>query len=275
MEKSFKPKLSVFKAAIWMRCALENGADFLKSCGQQVSDIVFPPVCVGCGQLSGAHDALCGVCWAKVHFIDQPHCAITGHPFSYDLGPGIVSAQAIANPPPFKRARAAIVYDGLAREMVHRLKYNDRGELAPLMARWMVRAGADCLNDADCIVPIPLHRWRLLSRKYNQSAELARAIVSQWNGAEERALHYLPGTLFRTKSTKPQVGLPAKARERNVAGAFHIPHEKRDQILGRRILLIDDVFTTGATVNAATKVLLRAGAEDVSVLTFAVVVGDL
>lgn len=252
-----------------------KSAGAISSLCRTAVNLVFPPICVGCGQLTGNHNGLCATCWSGVHFIAPPYCTITGHPFSYDLGKDFVSAQAIANPPPYERARAAIVYDGLARKLIQRFKYNDRTELAPLMAQWMIGAGFDCLKDADCILPIPLHRWRLLSRKYNQSAELARAIAGKWNETADDPICYLPGTLLRIKSTKPQVGLAAQARARNVAGAFHIPQEKYDTIMGQKVLLIDDVLTTGATVNAATRALMRAGAEKVFVLTFARVVPDM
>lgn len=235
--------------------------------------------------MSGQHDALCGACWAKVHFIDQPYCAMTGHPFSYDLGPGIISADAIANPPPYLTARSAVVFDDLSKRLIHRLKYHDRSDLAPLIAKWMIRAGSDLIKQADCLVPLPLHRWRLMARKYNQSAELSRAMLRHLRAAPPSdqsqvpkrgmSLTYLPHILYRRKNTRPQIGLAAKAREDNVAGAFHVPLEKREHILGQHVLLVDDVLTTGATVNAATRALLRAGAENVSVLTFARVVPEL
>lgn len=228
-----------------------------------VSRLVYPPNCLGCQVFSQEHGALCSKCWSDVQFISKPYCEITGHPFSHDLGEGIISADAIANPPSFKMARAAVLYSGLARQLVHRLKYKDRADLAHIMAGWMIRAGADFIEDIDCVVPVPLHRMRLLGRKYNQSAELARAVANQ------KTIRFLPSTLIRTKYTRPQVGLVVKARQENVKGAFKVVEERQSEILGRHVLLIDDVFTTGATVEAATKTLLKAGAREVSVLTFA------
>ncbi len=230
-----------------------------------MNKFVYPPNCINCGLLLSQHDALCTSCWKDVQFIDQPYCEITGRPFAYELGEGIVSADAIAEPPPYKRARSAVIYDGIARQMVHQLKFNDRSELVNMMAAWMIRAGRDCIADADCIIPVPLHRWRLVRRKYNQSAELARSI-SKLTG-----LTYLPSTFTRSKNTKPQIGLGTQARLDNVKGAFDVSDERVGDILGKHVLLIDDVFTTGATVTAATKVLLKAGASDVSVITFALV----
>lgn len=228
-----------------------------------VNNFVYPPNCINCGLLLSQHDALCTSCWNEVQFIDAPYCAVTGRPFAYELGDGIVSADAIADPPPYKRARSAVLYDGIARQMVHQLKFNDRTELANMMAGWMIRAGRDCLADADCIMPVPLHRWRLMRRKYNQSAELARAI------SKKTGLPHMASTFTRRRNTKPQVGLGARARIDNVKGAFDVSNERVSDILGKRVLLIDDVFTTGATVNDATKVLLNSGAREVSVLTFA------
>ncbi len=192
-----------------------------------------------------------------------------GTPFSVEMGEGIVSAEAIANPPPFARARSAVIYHGVARQMVQGLKFRDRTDLAPWMARWMLRAGAELVSDADAVIPVPLHRGRLLMRRFNQSAELARAC------ARLSGLAYAPEALLRVKKTRQQVGLGAREREANVRGAFRVPRERLAAVSGRRIILIDDVYTTGATVSAAARVLKRAGARQVDVLTFArVLPGD-
>lgn len=241
---------------------------FAKELATSAERLIYPPICANCGAFSSRHNALCAQCWKDVRFIEKPYCEVSGHPFSFDLGEGIVSANVIANPPPYKRARAAVVYDGAARKIVHLMKYKDRQELSNLMANWMVRAARDCLDDVDCIIPVPLHRWRLMGRRFNQSAELAR------NLAQKTDKHYLPSALIRKKSTIPQVGLPAKARQDNVKGAFVVPEDKKPEILGKRIILIDDVYTTGATVNAASRALLFGGADQVCVVTFARVVNE-
>ncbi len=174
----------------------------------------------------------------------------------------------MADPPPFERARAAVLYNDPARALVHRLKYNDRTDLALTMARWMMRAGKDLIESSDRVVSIPLHRRRFLARRYNQSAELARSI------ARGGSLPYLPEALVRTRATRSQVGLGLAARIDNVQGAFSVPDVSKAAISGRNLLLVDDVYTTGATVKAATRALLRAGASCVSVLTFARVAPD-
>src|SRR5262249_45148943 len=155
------------------------------------------------------------------------------------------------------------LYDGVARALVHGLKYSDRADLAPMMAGWMVRASDGMFESCDAIIPVPLHRFRLWSRKFNQSAELARAI------ARAAGKTYLPSGLLRSKRTLRQVGLGATARQENVRGAFSVPEPARADVFGRNIVLVDDVYTTGATVTAATRALLKAGATRVSVLTFA------
>ncbi len=218
--------------------------------------------------MTGRHGAVCAACWREVRFIERPYCEVLGLPFSYDPGPGMLCAQAIAYPPVFTRLRAATIFDGAARNMVHGLKYRDRGDLAPIMAGWMERAGGDCLNSCDAIVPVPLHRTRFVLRKFNQSAELARHL------AKRTGKPYLPATLIRKKRTKRQVGLTARAREDNVRAAFAIRPDQEADVFGKRIVLIDDVYTTGATVSAATRALKKAGAVEVSVLTFAMALAE-
>lgn len=231
--------------------------------------LLFPPVCAGCRRHVSEPGVLCGECWPKVCFIERPFCAVMGTPFTQDFGAGFLSAEAIANPPPFARARSAVVYSGVAREAVQALKFSDRTDLAPWMARWMVRAGSDVLADADVIVPVPLHWTRFLRRRFNQSAELARAVTKQ------SGVRFEPTAIKRIKATRQQVGLPANQREDNVRAAFRVPEEAEILVVGRRVLLVDDVFTTGATVSAVTRALKKAGASAVDVLTFArVLPGD-
>ncbi|MBB5044812.1 ComF family protein [Shinella fusca] len=226
-------------------------------------DLVYPPACAGCGVLLGSGAGLCPGCWSKLAFIERPYCEVLGTPFSHDLGPGILSADAIANPPPFERLRSVALYDDLARNLVHSLKYRDRTDLAPMMAGWMLRAGDGAVEAADVIVPVPLHRLRLIWRKFNQAAELSRALAAL------SGTPVLIDAVRRTKRTRRQIGLSPRARAENVRSAFSVTPEGREALFGRRVVLVDDVYTTGATVAAVTRALKRAGAADVTVLTFA------
>ena len=226
-------------------------------------DLVYPPACAGCGALLGSAACLCAPCWSKLAFIERPYCEVLGTPFSHDLGPGILSADAIATPPPFDRLRSVALYDDRARMLVHALKYRDRTELAPMMAAWMLRAGDGAVEAADAVLPVPLHRLRLIWRKFNQSAELARAL-GRLSGTP-----VLVDAVRRTRRTRRQVGLGPRAREENVRGAFSLTPQGREALFGKRVVLIDDVYTTGATVAAVTRALKRAGISEVTVLTFA------
>ena len=231
-------------------------------------DIALPTLCVACRE-PVAGEGVCAACWAKLSFIAPPYCARLGIPFVYDPGPGILSMQAIADPPAYQRARAAVRYDDVARTLVHALKYHDRTDLAPSMGRWMARAGAELLDEADLWVPVPLHWRRGFSRRFNQSGALARAISRHSGVAVSR------DALRRIRPTEHQVGLSRAERAANVQGAFKVDKSRRAEIQGRRVILVDDVLTSGATVDACARALLRAKAAQVDVLVFARVVDAL
>src|SRR3954465_2426434 len=222
-------------------------------------DVALPPLCASCRDLV-ADTGICPQCWSKLHFIAPPYCERLGIPFAYDPGPGILSMQAIADPPACARARAAVRYDDVARTLVHALKYGDRLDLAPTMGRWMARAGRELLADADALVPVPLHWRRLWARRFNQSALLAKTI------ARESGIAIADATLKRVKATAQQVGLSQAERAQNVQGAFRVPAERKAEVAGRRLILIDDVLTSGATSDACARTLLRAGARNARAL---------
>ena len=225
--------------------------------------LLFPPACPACRRLVAEPFALCGACWPRLRFIERPWCEVLGTPFAHEIGEGVVSPAAIASPPPFARARSAVSYGGVARQMVLNLKFGDRTELAPTMARWMMRPGAELLAQADAVTPVPLHRGRFLRRRFNQSAELARALCAL------SGRPFLPDAVARIRATRQQVGLGARQREDNLRGAFRVPPAAEIAVRGRRILVVDDVFTTGVTVSAVARALKRAGAVEIDVLTFA------
>lgn len=232
---------------------------------QKGVNLILPPQCSGC-RARLAEPGLCASCWMELNFIEAPLCDRLGIPFDYDPGEGVVSALALANPPNFARARAVAHYNDRARALIHHYKYRDGLELAPLLGRMMTRSGKELIAECDIVVPVPLYRSRLWSRRYNQAAVLAMVI------AKETGLIYEPQLLDRVRKTQAQVGLNASQRRRNVAQAFAVNENAFEQLSGRRVLLIDDVFTTGATVNSCSKALLSGGAETVNVLTFARVV---
>lgn len=226
-------------------------------------DLILPPVCMACRRPVERAHGLCAGCWSKLRPIERPYCERLGIPFGYDIGEGALSAEAIASPPVFDRARAAVLFEDVARDLVHGLKYHDRTELVRLIGRMTARAGRDLLGDADVVVPLPLHRSRLFTRKFNQAALIAFDVGKIAEVAVD------PTALIRIKATRPQVGLSEAERAANVRGAFRVPTSHRAVIEGRRVVLVDDVLTTGATVSAATRALKRAGAAGVDVLTFA------
>ena len=245
-----------------------SARDWLSRGAAAFGNLVLPPLCLSCNARIETHGSLCSACWPEIQFIEPPFCSVSGLPFPYDPGPGLVSAAALANPPPYTLARAAMCYGTRSAELVHRFKYSDRMEAVPSFARWMHRAGKDALSGADLIAPVPLHRRRLFSRRFNQSAELARAL-SPLTG-----LTFAPRALERVRATKPQVGLSGSARRRNVAGAFRLRKGAGELVKGRIVVLVDDVMTTGATIEACSKALIRAGAKEVRVLCLLRVVPD-
>jgi ComF family protein len=232
-------------------------------------DLALPPLCPACREPLGDGAGICASCWSKLSLIEPPYCARLGIPFTYDPGPGLLSMEAIADPPAYDRARAAVRYDDIARTLVHAFKYGDRLDLAPLMGRWMARAGRELLSDADALVPVPLHWRRLWARRFNQSAALAGAISAVCNAP---VLH---GRLRRLRATAQQVGLSRPERAQNVQGAFRVPPAQRAEVAGKRLVLVDDVLTSGATADTCARALLRAGAAHVDVLVFARVVAPL
>jgi ComF family protein len=230
-----------------------------------LSDAVFPPVCLSCRRALLAHDALCPKCWSKIDFIRAPLCDRLGSPLPYDTGGTMISAAAAADPPDYARARAVGHYSGVLRELIHDFKFSDRHAVRALLARLMSDAGAGLLAEAEVVVPVPLSRRRLLSRRFNQAALLAQTV------ARAAGLPFEPLALVRTRATPPQVGLTRNERKLNVRGVFAVPERFKARIAGRHVLLVDDVLTTGATCGAASRALLRAGAVSVDVLALALV----
>lgn len=190
-------------------------------------------------------------------------CACCGLPLEFAVDENTLCGECLREHPPFSRARAAFVYNDASRTLVMKLKYQDDTYLAPIFARWLKNAGAELIAASDLIIPVPLHYWRMVSRRYNQSLLLARIL------AEHTNLPLLADGLTRTRRTPQQTGLTRAQRQKNVKNAFSVPDKHRAAIKGKSILLVDDVMTTGATLSACTQNLLKAEAGQVNVLTLA------
>ena len=239
--------------------------------GMRLLDQFLPPRCLSCGV--GAQDTgrICPDCWKGLEFLQGPACVCCGFPFQYDSGMiGVLCGGCQARRPAFDRARAAVRYDDGSRRMIISFKHSDRTDYADffgqmlLLASQALDASGDRPRDASgvIVVPVPLHKKRLQKRRYNQAALMGHAF------ARKKQYDYIPDLLIRTKYTPPQEG-DHSHRWRNVAGAFTINAKYKDRLAGRTIILVDDVYTTGATVGACSKTLKRAGAAQVEIVTVA------
>ncbi len=230
-------------------------------------DMLFPPLCASCRAPVADVGHLCAACWGNIAFIDGPCCFHCGLPFELDPGGETLCAGCHADPPDFDRAVSLMLYDTASRKLVLALKWADRLDLSPAFARWLERGGRAVLAESDIIIPVPLHPRRLWRRRYNQSALIAQALA----GLVGR--HYAPMLLRRIRATPSQGSMAtANARRLNMRGAFQVAASGRSRLAGRNILLIDDVLTTGATLNACARSLKKAGAARVYALTLARVV---
>lgn len=225
----------------------------------QVLDLFLPPRCVACGKIVTEHNTLCTTCWGKAPFITAPLCHCCGRPFTVDAPTRAICLDCAQRRPPFHHARTVFAYDDFARKMVLSFKHGDRCDLAPILARWMIRAAPELIANSDLVVPVPLHWRRLVRRRYNQAALLAHEISKQTQlPVQARALK-------RIRPTRPQGHLSRLARHQNLKGAFSCPVK----LTGKTVLLVDDVLTTGTTVLNCTHELHRAGAKAVNILTIA------
>ena len=232
----------------------------LRRLGRAVVDGILPPRCLACGTIIDEPDALCSSCWAGMTFFAPPWCAICGLPFPHPMGEEAVCADCARQKPSWDRARAVMRYDKHSRHLVLALKHGDRTHVARALGRWMGRAGAELLEGADMIVPVPLHWTRLFTRRYNQAGLLAHAVRAAGGPP------VMADWLVRRRRTPSQGRLGPVARARNVRGAFAV--RRGCDVKSKRIVLVDDVLTTGATVEECARVLRRGGAAFIGVLTF-------
>ncbi|WP_437360099.1 double zinc ribbon domain-containing protein [Inquilinus limosus] len=247
-----------------MRAAV---APWLRRAGTALLDAVLPLRCLSCGAEVMAPGALCAACWAQLAFLGPPLCRRCGLPFDHAAAAGAgddpVCGNCLAYPPLWDRARAAFLYDDLSRKLILAFKHGDQTHAAPAFGRMLQRAAAPFLADVEVIAPVPLHRWRLLRRRYNQAALLALAL------GREAGRPVVPDLLVRRRVTPSQGGQDRRARRRNVAGAFAVRPGREALVEGRRVLLVDDVLTTGATIDECARALRRKGAAGVDVVTLA------
>jgi len=226
-------------------------------------DAILPPRCPACGVIVDMPAAVCGACWSAIAFIADPLCERCGRGFEFTVADRSVCGRCLADPPIFERTRAVALYDDASRGLILKFKHGDGLHLAPLFGAWLSRAGTGLLEEADILIPVPLHRVRLFSRRYNQAAILALDL------GRRASLPVDVMGLIRSRRTPSQGTRTRAGRERNVRGAFEVTPECAGALGGKRVLLIDDVLTSGATANACARTLLRSGANSVDVLTIA------
>lgn len=246
------------------RAAWKGATRHARDLGRSAADLILPPLAHDSREATAAA-GLTPDAWSRIAFLEAPVCDGCGAAFEFDGGAFAEDrcAACLAQPYGFARARAACVYDDASRGLILRYKHGDQQQFAPLFARWIGRAAADLLAEADVVAPVPLHPFRLLSRRFNQAAEVARPL------ARDAALDYVPDALIRTTHTDSQGGKSQRGRRLNVRKAFAVAEAGRRRIKGRRILLIDDVLTTGATGEACARALLDAGARAVDLAVIA------
>lgn len=225
-----------------------------------IADAALPPRCPGCGAVTRTDHRFCAACWGQLRFLAPPWCAACHTPFTLDRGPDARCADCLDHPPRHTGVRAAVAYGEIPRAIALRLKYGRHLAYAATIARHMARLVPD---DADVLVPVPLHARRMWGRGFNQAAEIARAL----SAVQGTPIDF--DTLRRPVATPMLRGLGAKARARAVAGAFVVRPERRTRIVGKAVVLVDDVYTSGATTDACTRVLLKAGARKVTILCWA------
>jgi ComF family protein len=231
---------------------------------RHIVDFALPPRCPGCGSVTAAEHSFCLTCWSELHFLGEPCCSRCGLPFEYDGGGEAECGGCLANPPRYDRMRAAVAYGEISRRVALRLKYAGRPGVAETMARFMLRHMNGAGNTL--LAPVPLHRWRIWKRGYNQAALIASALASRTGAAAELSL------LERVKATPPLKGMGPRERALAVRGAFRVADKHKASVRGRSITLIDDVYTSGATANACALALRKAGAAEVNLLCWARVV---
>lgn len=231
-------------------------------------DFILPPLCPITGDFVDKVGMISPAYWGQLSFIHDPFCVRCGAPFSFDAGDAECGA-CLDHPPVYHRGRSALVYNDASREIILKFKHGDQMHAARAFVPWLLNAGHDLIAQADIIIPVPLHRMRLLKRRYNQADIMARHLMAHC--ADKT---YLTNGLIRTRNTESQGHKKTKDRAQNIRRAFAINPDHSDKIKGKNILILDDVYTTGATVNECAKTVLDHGATQVDILTLAKVVKE-
>ncbi|MBX2834351.1 MAG: ComF family protein [Micavibrio sp.] len=240
----------------------------LAKTASKMIDTILPSRCIISGEIVDGQGLIASSQWGRLNFICTPHCDTCGFPFDFEVSEGALCAACLDYPPKYDSARSALVYDDVSRQFVIAFKHSDKTHYAPAFIPWLIRAGQELIDESDVIVPVPLHPLRLVRRRYNQAALLAMFL------GKETGLGVANDAIRRTRATKTQGHLNMVERKKNVRKAFEVNPRRNDAIKGKRVLLLDDVYTTGATVNECTRALKIAGAKEVHVLTLARAVKD-
>jgi ComF family protein len=250
---------------------MSAAASAVRSLAREMVDFALPPRCPACGTITPEPHRFCFDCWQSLTFLGDPCCARCGLPFAYGDSSALCG-RCLADPPPYDRLRAAVAYGEIARAVVLKLKYSGRPGLAETLARLMQRHMPDLARGAGegepLLIPVPLHRWRIWKRGYNQAALIASAL------SRRSGIAVAPDILRRKRATPPLKGLGRRERALAVRGAFEVTEAGKAALAGRAVILVDDVFTSGATASACARVLHRAGAASVAILCWARVVRE-
>lgn len=224
--------------------------------------LILPHRCFKCDVILEGYNGLCSTCWAGIHFISKPYCAQCGYPLEIHLGDGAICGQCAKGENALSHVRSLFVYDEMSKGLILKLKHGDALHSAPFYGEHLSDIAADVLEESQILCPVPLHWSRLLSRSYNQSHVLGKEIAKR-----RPRLDYLPRLLRRHRATESQGRLTTNQRFSNIQGSISLDKQQKNRIKGKRIVLVDDVMTSGATLNTCAKVLLRSGAERVDAIT--------
>ncbi len=226
-------------------------------------DVILPPRCPISGDIVSSQGAISSKSWGKLDFIASPLCAVCGIPLDFEVEDNLKCISCIDNPPPFKSARSVFKYGDVSRDLILGFKHGDKTHLVSSFTPFLEQAGREMLEKADYLLPVPLHTKRFIARRYNQAALIAEDL------SKSTSVPHLPMAMKRTRSTPPQGHLTSDERIKNVQKAFEVNQKYHNLLKGSSVILIDDVYTTGATIRECSKVLLKHGVAEVNVLTIA------